>query len=323
MFKTFQHLIFFLTALCFSLVSGAVLTVDNRPGANFQNLADAHAAAVSGDTILINGSTITYPTITVTKRLTLIGTGYFLNENSGLQANTEASKVNSVRLSSGSDNSVVQGLHIVNGISLGASKLLVERCYITGSTSGGGVVRLEGGNQDSSVMRQNFIVSGSDMSSLFGGTNRFYFYNNYISVPTTQIEVTSGQIFNNIFSTNLIIENAEFNNNIQVSGNFTPAGLTHYNNIGHSTQFGTANGNQSSVEMGTVFVASGTTDSQWQILAEGPADGGGFGGVDCGIFDNSLGQAYILSGIPSIPAIYSFSADENLESVSLEVRSNP
>jgi hypothetical protein len=70
-------------------------------------------------------------------------------------------------------------------------------------------------------------------------------------------------------------------------------------------------------------VASGTTDSQWQILAEGPADGGGFGGVDCGIFDNSLGQAYILSGIPSIPAIYSFSADENLESVSLEVRSNP
>ena len=85
-------------------------------------------------------------------------------------------------------------------------------------------------------------------------------------------------------------------------GVFTHTNASFNNNIGHSTQCGTANGNQQNVNMTTVFVGTGSTDGQWQLSAGSPALGAGVDGVDCGMFGGDY--PYKLSGLPSVPAIY-------------------
>ena len=71
---------------------------------------------------------------------------------------------------------------------------------------------------------------------------------------------------------------------------------------------GTENGNQSNVDMSTVFVGAGegSTDGQWQLAENSPAIGAGLGGVDLGAFGGPT--PYVLSGLPSMPAIYFLNA---------------
>ncbi|MFH0882855.1 MAG: right-handed parallel beta-helix repeat-containing protein, partial [bacterium] len=53
-------------------------------------------------------------------------------------------------------------------------------------------------------------------------------------------------------------------------------------------------------------VGTGSTDSQWQLAVDSPAEGVGVGGVDCGMFGGN--DPYVLSGIPPIPTITHFFA---------------
>ncbi len=83
------------------VVSASVLaktwTVSNRPGSNFATLSSAVASGsvLAGDTILVTGAATSYAGFTISKKLTIIGPGYFLGENTGLQADTNAAKINS------------------------------------------------------------------------------------------------------------------------------------------------------------------------------------------------------------------------------------
>ncbi|HNY02790.1 MAG TPA: hypothetical protein PKG48_09400, partial [Bacteroidales bacterium] len=70
------------------------------------------------------------------------------------------------------------------------------------------------------------------------------------------------------------------------------------------TQFPVGNGNQQNINMTDVFLGtnSTSTDGQWQLAVGSPAIGAGNDGSDCGIFGGAT--PYVLSGLPSIPAIY-------------------
>ena len=83
------------------------------------------------------------------------------------------------------------------------------------------------------------------------------------------------------------------------------------NNISSGTVFGTSNGNQSNVDMSTVFVGpeGNSTDGQWQLKPGSPAIGAGTDGNDIGMFGGP--SPYVLSGIPGIPHIYFFSSPAN------------
>jgi hypothetical protein len=73
-----QFFLFLSISLCVNIY-GTVRTVSNNPLnlAQYNNVQDAVNAAVSGDTIYVHGSPITYPSFTVTdKRLTLLGPGW-------------------------------------------------------------------------------------------------------------------------------------------------------------------------------------------------------------------------------------------------------
>src|SRR5690606_11236363 len=91
-----------LILLCFhsSVVFGTVFRVNNQLRSDpaqriFSTLEEAHNFANPGDTLMVEGSPLEYENVTFTKRLVVIGTGYFLSENPQTNANILSSVVRS------------------------------------------------------------------------------------------------------------------------------------------------------------------------------------------------------------------------------------
>ena len=76
-------------------LNAAIWRVNNIAGVNadFTTIQAAHNAANAGDTIYLEPSAGNYGNLTATKRLVIIGPGYFLAENEGLQANHTSSTI--------------------------------------------------------------------------------------------------------------------------------------------------------------------------------------------------------------------------------------
>lgn len=326
-----------LLALCSVQTYAKTWTVDQRPGANFQTIAAAVASSsvLAGDTILVSGSSIAYAGFSFNKKLTIIGPGYFLGENTNLQADTNSAKISTqVTIQGGAQGSVLMGLHFQTSLYVDADnvQILRNRFQITSLYDYGIYVYA----QDSVIIHQNFmtqtaawyhcitIASNNTQLSIKNNFMEYTGGNASYGALSIQSDVT-GDVSNNIIYGNVNISNGAltFNNNVLRSGKFTSVGITPYNNIAADTAFAswTANGNQSNISMSSVFVSSGTSDTKWQIATEGPADNNGFGGVDCGMYDNSAGRAYIPSGIPPIPSIYQFDASD-LNNVTVKVKSH-
>lgn len=148
-----------------------------------------------------------------------------------------------------------------------------------------------------------------------GGVTGLTITNNYIENITGMTQYSYSSIHSSVSSSSLLVKNnvllgavtlknSTFHNNILRNGTFTRTNTSYYNNIGNSTQFGTSNGNQSSVDINTVFVATGSSDGQWQLATDSPAIGAATDGGDVGMFGGN--DSYVLSGLPSIPAIHYF-----------------
>ncbi len=128
----------FFSIVCLFLAlssSAATLTVDNNTDADINGLyyaafADAHSAAVDGDTIYINPSSRTYGNITISKHLVIYGVGFAPQTNS-----KQATTLSSVTLGGGADNSVLNGLVITQVVNLSTSldAVQITNCYIARS----------------------------------------------------------------------------------------------------------------------------------------------------------------------------------------------
>ncbi len=94
--------------------NATVWRVNNRPNvdADFTTLASAYTGASAGDTIYLEGSPFGYGSCTFYKQLTVIGAGYWLNENDSTQSYNEPSRVSTLIFNAGSEGSVVEGLQI-------------------------------------------------------------------------------------------------------------------------------------------------------------------------------------------------------------------
>jgi hypothetical protein len=91
----------FLTCLLLHSIAsfGKIWIVDSNAGStakDFTNLQSAHDGATAGDTLYLVGSPVNYITtkVTITKRLVIIGPGYFLNENPDTQTNVASAFLN-------------------------------------------------------------------------------------------------------------------------------------------------------------------------------------------------------------------------------------
>ena len=321
--------------------------VNNNPGvnANFTTLQAAHDGAASGDTIYLESSATNYDNLTCSKKLIIIGTGYFLDQNQGLQAFTLPSQVNAININSGSEGSIIEGLSIAgsNVITINSvSDIIIRRNNFAYNISGLSDY-YTGGVTINGTGSNIFIAQNFDLKILNNGIyTGILISNNYIASngyggdvsneSCIQLNASSIAIIkNNVFRRGVVTAyNSNISNNIMYAGSLGGSGNLISNNISGGIQFGTADGNKASVDMTTVFQITGSFDAAWKLKAGSPAIGAGYGStnqspVNCGIYGGST--PYVLSGIPAIPSIYFFAnqpvgSNSDPIDVQIKVRSN-
>src|SRR4051812_28120195 len=107
--------------VCLSVTSSyaKIWRVNNNPNvtADFTTLSAAHTGASSGDTLHLEGSPTSYGSMTCTKKLVIIGPGFFLSQNPNTQALKQTARVDNISFNVGSAGSEIMGLDF-NGSSL-------------------------------------------------------------------------------------------------------------------------------------------------------------------------------------------------------------
>lgn len=348
-----KSLLLFTICLFTSLYSNArIWRVNNNSGvsADFATIQGAHDGAEAGDTLHLEGSPNTYGSLNCTKKLVIIGPGYFLDQNSGLQALSISAKIQYITYQDGSAGSEVMGIDFYGGsIGVYANNIVIRRNKFsspngTDQEYGVGSVNLNYSENNGALSANNIIISqnyGLAITISYPSIG-ILITNNFLTLPSYYGEQTESAclsankdavtlIQNNIFRRGKVSTyNSSVSNNIMYAGFFEGTGNLVSNNLGSAEQFGTNNGNKSNVDMAGVFAATGSTDAYWKSKPGSPAIGAGYGSttanpVDCGIFDGY--SIYKLSGIPPVPAVYSFenqpigSTNDPID-VTIKVRSN-
>lgn len=201
---------------CLALGTQAkVLRVSNVTGSNapYTTYADAEAAATEGDTIVFDGSDVVYPAITISKKLVVMGSGYYLVENGISQVNGQVATVEGVTISAA--EAKLQSLK-VKGVNVTADRVIVNRCHVydVPITISASYV----------VIHQNLILAGYYNSVVEGGdyaqiTNNIWDSNNssrrtfidvknsYIAYNTNTCSTIAGASYQNV-------ENCTFERNL-------------------------------------------------------------------------------------------------------------
>jgi len=321
------------------MATATVLRVNNRDGvdADFTTLQAAIDGASAGDTLYLEGSPTSYGAGTFDKQLVVFGAGYWLDENDPTQAYQYESKTGRLTFNSGSEGSVVMGLYIYDGgswdkyaVVVNCSQINISRNFIYAYMSyGQSTDKAYGikvnGNLTNINITQNWIYayiiySYTAIAVEIGGilsnsqiTNNFLRGRNQYNGAHTGISMSTNStstdliISNNVIWGNITTYNTIHNNNILISGNYNNGtnDLTSHN-LCSGTQYADENGNQQNVDMETVFLDhDGYIDNDYFLKAGSPAINAGVNGHDCGVFGTGTGtEAYILSGMPPIPAVF-------------------
>lgn len=301
--------------------SAKIWRVNNNLGVNadFTDLPAAVTAAAAGDTIMVEASASSYSGPTLTKKLVIIGPGYYFTDatpNPKTQANTNVSNIGFPAFNAGSAGSVIEGC-TMGGLYLNESDITIQRNIFAGNYIYIAYAANSICNND--TIRQN-VIYGLLSGATTGKATNLLVYNNIFIGPPAQflsnINNISGYFINNDFlfynGTSSSCVNFTFQNNIfnnAIFGTYLSSN-SFFNNITNNTGLPTGNGNQLSVNLDNVFVgySSGTgfsSDGRYKLKAGSPAIGAGSlngGTIDCGAFGGPT--PYVLSGMPSIPSIY-------------------
>lgn len=299
-------------------VSSAKIWRINNTGvpADFTNAQAANDAGsvANGDTLHFEPSGSSYGNLALTKRLIIIGNGYFLGSivagsNPDQQANTASSSIGDIYIYAGGSNSVIMGmtfntayigyttavnnllfrrnrvisqLYFYNG---GSTNVQVMQCYIDGAV-------VQTSAHSNVLLANNIIGQGVNFDVNDDGT----FQNNVMH---------TGGAYSSAFT------NFTLRSNILISGSVSLTTCLVENNLANNTQFGNTNGNVQNVNMASVFQGYPTqgatsNDGRWVLQNPGPAIATGYASVDCGAYGNPP-SAYVKSGMPDVPSIYKLS----------------
>ncbi|MCK5520150.1 MAG: hypothetical protein KAI81_03480 [Candidatus Marinimicrobia bacterium] len=330
--KTQKHILPALMLIMALYIPGNadVLTVNNisNTGAQYSTLQAAHDAASTGDTLSI-GASLTYGDLTMTKRLVIMGPGYFLGENPETQANISSAGVNTITINSGSEGTLITGLRIKYYMTINTDNITIQKNLFYSAYSA--YLLTIAANVSNIIIKQNYFYStygykkcvdiktnsSADISNNYmGGEGTTYTSGTVLSTNSSTVTFE-----NNVIDGSLMMNEASVSiqNNIMIKGTISGVIGSMYNNIANEGQFGSDNGNLTA-DMADVFKNTGSTDGQWKLSDTSPALGAGVDDVDCGMFGGIT--PYILSGIPGpLPAIYYLkSTGEGSESTGLQIR---
>jgi len=288
------------------------ITVDNKIGAAamFASVQEACNAANAGDTILIAGSPDAYGSVTLTKKLHLIGPGYFLAENGIPGINKFPATINdriilrNVELSSPSGSTLtgISGGYFI--VEAGVQDVLIDKCI--GIPGVGGHVNIKRswmhdanfGAAAPNCTIENSVI-GTQLVLSVGSTARNCVLHH---------GVMGGPLGSSVSSMIFILNQDQISGNYR--GNFLGS-ITHSMEVG---PLGTGNrpstlppgaGNFDHIfYLSEVFEVGEARDKYYKLASNSPAKGSGLGGSDLGLFGGP--QPYVISGIPSLPRVTRF-----------------
>jgi len=316
-----KKLTMLLFCFCFINANAAIWRLNNNPGidADFRTFTEAHEAASAGDTIFIegNGYSNHYGNITISKKLIIIGPGYFLNENDSLSANQLPARISSIIIEATAAGTEIYGLYIAsiggsNNLVIKASDVIISRNYFT--QDGYNDIILSANIQNVSITRNYGFKLETSSNSVI--VSNIMVANNFFGDRVSLNSNTNGVMVNNVLKYGFAeVHNSQIKNNIIWDGALgnplsqnNANNIIAYNLVAHSSLTGILGpGNITGVNMGEVFlgypnIGTNSNDGRWQLKADGPAKGAGENGIDCGMFGGS--SPYKLSGIAPVPIIY-------------------
>ncbi len=332
--------------------NATVWRVNNNPsyiqGCNhcFSSLQVANDTSIvmAGDTIHLEASPVTYlgsgtsQATTLSKRLVILGPGYFLNQNIGLQKNAVSATIRKLEFLPGSDYSVIKGVSFfmsgnIYGVEiLNASNLLIESCYLqTG-------LHFVNTNPISDITIKKCYITKTINSANSSNISNLLITNCFIGDNVNLYQgstIYSGEIIHCVIGTNTYIDigfGINFYNNIVTTGTFNQNtnGTTnvHDNIFIPSPTPWLIGGNNYSETALTVFPTTGSPDSILNVNPIGicPQCYTAYPGTEIfGIFGGA--DPYQLSGLPNIPSIYELQSPLNViqgtpVNVNISTRSN-
>ncbi|HEX7412889.1 MAG TPA: hypothetical protein VF411_02505 [Bacteroidia bacterium] len=308
--------------------------VNNNPGmgANFTSFQTAHDSCQTGDTLYVEGTTISYGSVTISKKISVIGPGFFLGQNPQTQVNPTSALFTQVSCNMGSAGTYLTGLDMqVLSLAIGVNNIVIKRNHIGCPTCQGisyptyAVLFLTGNNANILIIQNYIIGNGNNPFAIFSGCSNVTIANNYIQTMGGNSVITMDPAASAIVSNNILvgaqnawltIYNSPVNNNIVIflpvgsSSSTIGSGCSYHNNFSNTATFDTTGGNPNHNHDGvlpaTLFVNSFSSDGMYKLISGSPAIGAGISGEDCGIFGGL--DPYVLSGIPTVPSIYFFAA---------------
>lgn len=289
------------------------------------NEAVANANVVDGDTLHIEASTLVYSGASINKRLTIIGSGYFVEENQNVSNSVYNSRVRDITFNDGSEFSQLIGLHIIRQsssitgkVNVLTNEITVKRCLIDRG------VAFESGLLSVFIL-QNFFTNQAGNALINSSSSSFIppqdiVFNN--NILRTKLIWTGRNILecnNNVFDgppneLNLDFNTDSFQNNILRSpgitaniNNGTNANVE-YNTVSNSGVFADTPGNVWEPAMNNLFLDSESPDGMYQLQPDTANNVPGKDGAERGAFGGAvIADRYNLSGLAPIPVIYSVS----------------
>lgn len=315
-----------------------VLSVDNSPESNAQydNIAEALAAAKAGDTLLIHPSTINYGDITLRKSIALIG---FSHSDPDIRSN-----VDNITFLNGASDTYLSGLRLSGNIEVSSNtsetleNLIFENNRIAGS------ILFRGAGADNVLIQGNVSVGIGENNVNQNAVTNLLVINNIIRGNLYVNNHQSTTVKNNIFlnrakivnllngSGNQIVQDCMFIFNYAYSHDFNSAGIifencltnNYYPNRGVTALSGTNNLN----DVDPKFVSltnsnSFVTTNDYHLDTGSIAIGAGVDGGDLGIYNNDATITFnnfgYTQGIPSVRIVSLTSTIKRGEDLELDI----
>lgn len=320
--------------LCFSVNAQTVRRVNKTPGLNdpaiYASVQAAHDASAAGDIIYVEPTDVAsgnYGSATLNRQVTIIGTGYDLALTPNTSFDKREVNLSTLTFENGSAGSTVMGMTF-SSVSIRDINCTVTRCTMSSISLAQAQVLLGGvySNGNNATITNNRIESSISASGVVGGqainciiTNNVFKSFGISSLSGAVINyntfyVQSSPILNNVdgstFTNNIIDARTQSigylvidasSNGTTVSNNLCtnvaglPVGAGNVNSTNPALVF----------TVGNPWTASPYNDSNLQLPVGSPARTVGAGGTPIGAFAGN--NPYVLSGVPNVPVITSFS----------------
>ena len=312
-------------------VKRSVSNNPNSPG-QYNTLAAAITASNADDTLYVVGSPTDYGSVTINKKLTIIGSGYNPNKQNPLKTSIGSITISRTLISDPSSSKII-GIEFINITLTGLnstnklSGIVITRCR------GASISCTDGANVSSAVIYNNIITggfyvqftSGTPFGSIYSVYNNIFYSGGIFN--NTYNSGGALNVYNNLFVGTTVLSGCyytNFYNNIFYGYSpymSSPLNNSFYNNLSYGS--GNDNFNLSGTNTGANNLAASnpsfvlapvtamfTYTNDYHLNSGSPALTAGTGSTQIGIyggvypFPNGIGTGFQTSACAPIPQIY-------------------